>query len=334
MTPSRLAELLARFRTLTIAVVGDYFVDEYRLIDPDLEEPSLETGLPAHQVVQVRYQPGAAGTVTNNLAALGVQAILAVGCTGSDGLGWELRRGLASTGVDLRWLLEWPDRVTPTYTKPLVLSATGPRELSRLDIKNRVATPTELQDGLIVAIEEAAALADGMLLLDQVSEPQHGVLTSRVRNACAELARARGDWPLSADSRAQIAAFQAVTLKPNRAELAALTGWTGELADHARQLAHRQGRPCFVTLGDQGVVVADGDAVTTVPAVPVTGPVDIVGAGDSFHAAAGATLAAGGTAVEAAQVGCLVASLTVQQIGTTGTARPDEVLARLAAAPW
>ena len=41
-------------------------------------------------------------------------------------------------------------------------------------------------------------------------------------------------------------------------------------------------------------------------------------------------LAAGATLPEAALVGNLVASITVQQLATTGTARPEELLPRLA----
>jgi sugar/nucleoside kinase (ribokinase family) len=39
-------------------------------------------------------------------------------------------------------------------------------------------------------------------------------------------------------------------------------------------------------------------------------------------------LLAGADAVEAATIGNLVASVTVQQLGTTGTATPEQVLAR------
>jgi len=50
--------------------VGDYFLDRYWDIDPDLDETSIETGLIANQVSRVRCYPGAAGTVASNLRAL------------------------------------------------------------------------------------------------------------------------------------------------------------------------------------------------------------------------------------------------------------------------
>lgn len=75
------------------------------------------------------------------------------------------------------------------------------------------------------------------------------------------------------------------------------------------------------------VVQPDGAAVN-VPSFPVEGPIDIVGAGDSATAGIVASLLCGATPIEAAAVGNLVASITIQQLGTTGTATPEQLLAR------
>ena len=42
-------------------MVGDFCLDRYLEIDPALAETSLETGLPVHNVVRVRSQPGGGG---------------------------------------------------------------------------------------------------------------------------------------------------------------------------------------------------------------------------------------------------------------------------------
>jgi sugar/nucleoside kinase (ribokinase family) len=59
----------------------------------------------------------------------------------------------------------------------------------------------------------------------------------------------------------------------------------------------------------------------------VRSPIDTVGAGDSVAAAFAAALCAGASLLEGAQVGNLAAAVTIQQIGTTGTATPEQVLA-------
>src|SRR5881275_1135597 len=104
-TDARLGEILDRITGLTVAVLGDLFLDRYLDIDASLTEPSIETGLDAYQVVRVRPSPGAAGTVINNLVALGVGRVWPVAVTGDDGEGYELRQALARMrAVDARWI--------------------------------------------------------------------------------------------------------------------------------------------------------------------------------------------------------------------------------------
>src|SRR5689334_11562116 len=90
MIPSRFQAITSRYRELSIAVLGDFCLDRYLEIDPAKKEISLETNLPVHNVVNVRGQPGGAGTILNNLAALGVGTIYPVGFFGEDGEGLEL----------------------------------------------------------------------------------------------------------------------------------------------------------------------------------------------------------------------------------------------------
>ena len=88
LTDSRLESILTRLPLLSVAVLGDLFLDRYLDLDAALTEPSLETGLDAYQVTRVRSYPGAAGTVINNLAALGVGRICPVAFVGEDGEGF------------------------------------------------------------------------------------------------------------------------------------------------------------------------------------------------------------------------------------------------------
>ncbi|MBC7225568.1 MAG: carbohydrate kinase, partial [Anaerolineae bacterium] len=129
--------------------------------------------------------------------------------------------------------------------------------------------------------------------------------------------------------------FREVVLQANRSEAvrAVRPGPEGEASPAdvetcALELHRRAGRPVFVTLGEGGILLCHEGRKVRVPAVPVAGPVDPVGAGDSVLAGALSTLCSGGTPVEAAMVGNLVASITIQQIGTTGTASRAQVQRR------
>src|SRR5258708_5532916 len=127
MTPERLREIAARYAQLRIAVIGDFCLDRYLEIDPARAETSIETDLPVYNVVTVRAQPGAAGTILNNLVALGVGEIFPVGFCGEDGEGYELLRALRSrAGVNVDHFLQTPERRTFTYCKPLIVAAGAP----------------------------------------------------------------------------------------------------------------------------------------------------------------------------------------------------------------
>ncbi|MGD9497527.1 MAG: bifunctional heptose 7-phosphate kinase/heptose 1-phosphate adenyltransferase [Armatimonadota bacterium] len=339
LSVGRLEAIMAKWRAACVAVVGDFFLDRYLIIDPELTEPSLETGLDAFQVVATRPQPGAAGTVTNNLAALGVQRILAIGAIGDDGEGYELRRELKARAVDTRRLLVRPELMTPTYTKPLVRVADGSlRELNRLDFRNREPTSREIELGLIQSLQQVAGQADAIIVADQEELADHGSITTPVVRELERLAQAHAGTVLWADSRGDISRFRHCIVKPNVFEAcrAARVVHQGEptleqaCAAGEALLEQTDSRAVVVTLGDRGVLVIAPDVQTThVPAVRVQGEIDIVGAGDSATAGMVSALCAGATLVEAALIGNLVASITIQQLGTTGTASPEQVLQRL-----
>src|SRR5450755_4478521 len=97
LTTAVIEQVLTTIPNRTIGVLGDLFLDRYLDLDAALTELSIETGLDAYQVAGVRSYPGAAGTVINNLAALGVGRIVPIAAIGDDGEGYELRQALKST---------------------------------------------------------------------------------------------------------------------------------------------------------------------------------------------------------------------------------------------
>lgn len=335
MTPDRLIELLAVFPRLTIGLVGDLFLDRYLDIDPELHELSIETGLEAYQVTRVRNRPGALGTVINNLAALGVGRLVPATVLGDDGQAYDLLKELARLPVETRHILQDASRQTPTYTKPMQRDAVGGwRELNRLDLRNRQPLSEPMEETLIEQLDAVFAATDGLIVLDQVNEEGWGVVTPAVRRHLASLVKAHPDKLMFVDSRARIDQFNFGTLKPNARECLAAAELPptedAQIGRAAAEMAARTGRPVYCTLGDRGMLlVRPGNGPVKVPSYPVAGPIDTVGAGDSATSGIVATLLAGGSDLESAVVGNLVASITIQQLGTTGTASPREVIERL-----
>ena len=330
LTNHVLDRILTTIPKQTIGVLGDLFLDRYLDLDAALTEPSIETGLDAYQVVSVRSYPGAAGTVINNLAAFGARAIVPISMIGDDGEGYELRQALQQMpSVRLANLVASSDRRTPTYTKPMLCQqGETRRELNRLDIKNRKALPGEVEAKILDLLSATWDSFDGLLVLDQVSEPECGVVTARVRARLAELGAKDPGKIVIADSRARIGLFRNVWLKPNERECLRAVGEEElDVSGAILTLAKRTQRPVFCTRSEQGMLVAEPGGTTPIQVAgyPVAGPIDPVGAGDSSSAALLCALAAGVSLGEAAAFGNLVASITIQQIGTTGTASPQQI---------
>jgi rfaE bifunctional protein kinase chain/domain len=325
--------LAERYARLRLAVVGDFCLDRYLEIDPARQERSLETGRAVHNVVRVRAQPGAAGTILNNLVALGIGELYAVGLSGADGEGFELRRALAAMrGVFLEYFVESAEVRTFTYCKPLVLQPDRPpEELDRLDSKNWRPTPDTVQDRLIRSVEALASHVDAFILMDQVDAAETGVVTRRLRDAIAAITQRRPDLLVLADSRRGLRDFPPLTFKMNRAELRSLVDADHDLdLDETRRaaavLAQRNQRAVIVTLAEQGLLGAGLDgSVTHVPALPLRGPIDIVGAGDAVTANLTAALASGATLPEALTLANAAASVVIHQLGTTGTASVEQI---------
>lgn len=336
MVPSRLSELLSQFSAKRIAVIGDFFLDKYLEVDHALDEPSVETGLNANQVVEIRRFAGAAGTVVNNLSALGCGTLHAIGAVGEDGEAFDLRQCLRNVECSTDGLVTCGEIRTPTYLKPRDMRDPGlAGEHERYDTKNRSPMPQFVLNQVLTALDRLLPDLDAVIVLDQVVEDDCGVITVVMRTALTARARRFPKVLFWADSRKHVRDFRNMVTKPNQFEA---VGHINPLPDERIDLDRLKSElpalrattqaPVCVTLGERGLMVSD-PVPTFVPAVRVDGPIDPTGAGDSVTAGMVLSLISGATMPEAALVGNLVASITVQQLATTGIAHPDELPPRL-----
>ncbi len=334
-----LKTLLSQFKDLRILVIGDFYLDAYWYIDKTRSTLSLETPWHTNPVVEQRYSPGAAGTVTNNLKALGVGTVYTLGVIGEDGFGQTLLTCLQERGCRTDFMVSAPNWVTPTYLKPIHrgyedVQTEGPR----FDIENQAPMSDSVEKAVLDALHTCIPQVDGIIIGDQMPHENLGVITNRVREELCDLAVVYPDKIFFADSRTRIGTYRNVIIKPNRfeAQRALVPNWNGKIVDIesakkcAVSLAEQTQNTVFVTLGEEGILVYHNEQLTHIPGISNADKIDPVGAGDSVSAGIVPTLCGLGSeaAVEAAYLGNLVASITVTKIGTTGTATPEEVLER------
>ena len=312
MNIKELGKNLKNASDIVITVLGDYCLDKYLYIDVDRDEDSLETGLIAYQVTKKGLYPGAAGTVVNNLRSLKVQ-VLCVGVIGDDGEGYDLLSALKKIGADTSYMITDGERCTSTYTKPM----RDGTELNRLDFKNFTPMSNQTQQKLVDNLHAAISKSNAVIVLDQFIEKDCNTVNSDIRNEIANIAEKNPELIIYADSRAYINLFKNIMVKCNN----------HEIKDNGELLYQKNGKPVFVTMGEKGSMVFDKDGTHKVDAIKVEGEIDICGAGDACTSGIVLGMALGAAPKVAAMLGNIISSITVKQIGITGTATQEQVVA-------
>ncbi|MBR4833265.1 MAG: hypothetical protein IKU86_02880 [Thermoguttaceae bacterium] len=378
--PADLADRLARLaaaKTPKIAVIGDFCLDKYLFLSPELNEISVETGKTAFQIRARRVFAGAGGTVANNLRALGA-ATSCFGIVGDDGDGFELLKALRGIGADVSGMVASSEVLTSTYVKPTSPDGDGGWvEENRYDVRNPGPFPTAAVDALKENFRKRVAEFDAVVVLEQFPPGSETTFSPDFRAFLADVARANPDVFFLCDSRFFAESYRETLVKCNANELLDVfatargadrkreTTLTGDaesnvaaLCEAGAWLAKRNGRPVLATRGALGSLlfgVAQTDqtpqtsqtakasdvadiapsaknaqiSVFAVPPRPVEPPFDICGAGDATNAGFVFARSLGFSLVESAFLAGVVSSITIKQLGVTGTATVEQIVAAL-----
>lgn len=333
MDINKIIDRLGHIKEKKILVLGDYCLDKYVYSDPAEDDVSLETGVAAWQIYGKKMAAGAAGTITNNLRALGAE-VICVGIVGDDGEGYDLLKCLKQIGADTRYIMVSEEITTATYLKNMRKQSDGRyREDTRLDFRNRSITSEAMFEELGRNFEEAVKEADGIIVSDQFFERNSGVVGDILRTKINEFAK-KYKKPFLVDSRAFAREYKGMFIKCNNYELMKYCGAEGDpecMEDVLRggmKMKQEVEHSIFITCNKDGIKVFE-DEISHVPTYPVEGEIDVTGAGDASNAGIALSLALGLTPTEAAMVACCVSSITIQQLGTTGTATVEGVIERL-----
>lgn len=319
---------LEKVKDLKIVVLGDYCLDKYIYSTPEEDDISVETGKTAWQIYQKRMAAGAAGTITNNLCALGAH-VICVGFAGDDGEGYEMKKELGKLNTNVSYMITTDKLVTPTYLKTMRLCDGGYREDLRFDFRNRYPAGETLAKKLIENFEKAAAMADGVVISDQFYERDTGTVSDYVRKNINIIA-ARLEIPILVDSRAFASEYKNMYVKCNNFELMNYCGVGGDpessddIIAGSRKLKELTGKPVFITRNKDGILINDKE-IQEVSAYPVHGEIDVTGAGDASNAGIIIGLSLGLTPAESAEIACAVSNITIHKLGETGTATIEQI---------
>ena len=273
---------------------------------------------------RVLRAPGAGETVSGETFATipgGKGANQAVGCArlgarvamigrvGADAFGTELIAGLRQDGVDIRHVSQ--DATLPSGVAMVMVDHTAQNRIVVAAGANAALTPALLDDA-------AAMITTASLLVLQLEVPLATVMHA------ADLAHAAGRPVLLNPAPAPSAPLPEALyaridyLIPNESEAASLTGIDVRDVASAQQAAQilrgRGVRHVLITLGAQGVLIADETGMRHLPALVVQA-VDTTAAGDTFIGGFSAGLLEGMSLDAAAALGQRAAALCVSRPG-------------------
>ncbi|MDP4625632.1 MAG: bifunctional ADP-heptose synthase [Akkermansiaceae bacterium] len=317
------AELLGKFPSLKILVVGDLMLDHY--IWGDVHRISPEAPVPVVQAMRETHTAGGAANVALNLASLGL-GVSVCGSLGEDEAGEKLCRLLEEKGIDAQGCFKIDGLSTMVKTRVVVRT----QQLCRIDREAaRSAYGIDAVAGSGELLEKLIAGCDAMILSDYAK----GVITQELMDRCFALAAQHGKLLAVDPKPARMLKFQrAGLMTPNRHEALELAGIPepslGEeypLEAVCRNI-HAKYSPelLVVTLGADGMVVSKEGKVIEVLQTSAREVFDVSGAGDTVIATLTCALAAGASPVDAAKFANLAAGVVVSKVGTA-TVSPDEI---------
>jgi D-beta-D-heptose 7-phosphate kinase/D-beta-D-heptose 1-phosphate adenosyltransferase len=311
-----IAKLIETFAGKRVLVAGDLMLDRYWSGDVDRISP--EAPVPVVRKANAFGVPGGAANTACNVAALGARVTL-FGVTGRDEAGAELRGKLSRRAIDCAHISIAAGR--PTTVKLRIVA--HDQQIVRIDEED--TTPIDARLGADVVKRAARIMprVDAVLISDYAK----GFATAPVVKGIIGAAQRRGK-PVVVDPKgSDFERYRGATvLKPNRSELAVLTGLPTrhheETMHAARQLLRLAGPTAIVvTEGKDGMTLLRPDTPEEHFPSFAREVYDVTGAGDTALATLAVALAAAAPLGDAVWLANLAAGLAVGESGTVAISR-------------
>ncbi len=324
---SRVKKILYQAKNCRVLVVGDVMLDHY--IWGDVTRISPEAPVPVVRFERETYMPGGAANVARNLAALGVNTVLA-GIIGRDASGSRLRSLLEEEGISCEGLIA--SRSRPTSIKTRIIARQ--QQVVRLDREVDDDLDLTLGSKLWAKIRPLIDSVNAIIICDYAK----GVVTNDLLSSIKSIAREKKIW-LSLDPKpvhqVDYTGFSLIT--PNRKEALELAGIFDigprtppekdqKLRKVAETILDRYAPDILlITLGEYGMMLCRrGENPVHIPAV-AREVYDVSGAGDTVIATFTAAIIGGASPLEAAIISNQAAGIVVGKIGTA-TASAKEII--------
>lgn len=318
----RLLDLIDAMAGQPVLVLADLVLD--RFVSGSPKRISREAPVLILSYEGETLAPGGGANAVANVVALGGKP-LPVGVVGDDDNGRQLLSALAERGVSIQGIAAIDGYRTPTKTRIL---GGGRHSIKQQIVRYDIEDVADLSHQDVSRLTERLQQFDGTARVAIMSDYGYGVVSP----ALMQVVRAALDEDslVVCDSRYRLGEFLGADgATPNEEEAEQLFGapLKESAADLARQgqdwLAQTPGQFLLVTRGSQGMVLIDQRGACRIPVYGSAQVADVTGAGDTVIGTFALTLAAGGTALEAALLANYAGGIVVMKAGTATLTREE-----------
>jgi D-beta-D-heptose 7-phosphate kinase/D-beta-D-heptose 1-phosphate adenosyltransferase len=318
-------DTIARFANQRVLVIGDLMLDEF--LWGKVSRISPEAPVPVVEVTGESWYPGGAANVARNLREF-TDHVSVMGLAGADSYGDRLCSLLAASGIDSSGVQRQQGAVTTVKTRVIARH----QQVVRVDRERPASLTPEQFQAARNYLEDAIAAVDGVIVADYGK----GFLNQEFAHLVAAVAREHGKV-LTVDPHPHTSlSWRGVSvIKPNRIEAFSAVGARltppvdPPLADAPLFAAVQKLRALWqpgsllVTLGEQGMLLFDGDAPPLHIPTRAQEVFDVSGAGDTAIAVLTLGLLAGAGAAEAADLANRASGIAVGKLGTATVSRAE-----------
>ncbi len=321
MDISLLKEIMSKFSSSQILVIGDLMIDEYLWGNVDRISPEAPI-----QVVDVKRENrtlGGAGNVIANLVSLGCK-VDAAGVIGDDQEAEWIISEMNNMKVGHEFIINDQNRPTTKKTRVIAIN----QQVVRIDRETRRPIASEKGEALFSCIKKGIKRWQAIILSDYGK----GILTLPLLKNIISLCREKGIMVIVDPKGRDLSRYKGATIMtPNKKEALLGMGLENEEAPDIKEIGQRMLKELdlqglVITLGAEGMsIFLPGKPPKLIPA-RAREVYDVSGAGDTVVASITLSLASGAELVQAGEIANLAAGIVVGKIGTA-TVTQQEILA-------
>lgn len=316
MDKTTLLNNLDKLKQPKILVIGDFAIDE--MIFGQTERISREAPVLILQHTETKIILGTASNAAHNISTLNLGKVGAIGVVGEDYHAKVLINALNDAKINTDFMVVDKSRKTTTKTRISgSCSQSVTQQIVRIDRQTKEALSADIEKKVIENIKKAIPLYDGVILSDY----HLGCLTKNVIKTAIEEAK-KNNKIIVADIQKNMEDYKGVTaITPNQPDTEKFVGYfikdDKTLLNAGCELREKLNLECLLlTRGENGMAVFEKDKdMQKIPAFNKKEVFDVTGAGDTVVAAFTLALCAGFSAVDAAKIGNLAASIVIRYFG-------------------